>query len=710
MLKLSQTYESRTKRYYSARNIPKSNTVQNNPSNNNPLKSEISLSSDIISNSLFNIKEIQNNNSSNIIRIHSNNPSSSQKNKYITINDIIGPKRDINLDILRYYFSSYEDSKTSKKKMGYIKSYAVNTYQGLVRSYNEDRVSIIVNMSKPRGYYKKIWPRVSFFGIYDGHGGELCSEYLRDNLHKLICQNNEFFPENIPEAIKLGFSKAEKNFLEKYALDKNKEFKDKSGSCAVILLLVENIIYIANLGDSRCVMSIGKGKKYIQVTKDHKPNINEETTRIKNNGGNIYQTDTIIRKTKNPKLIGKILVGPYRVTPGGLSVSRTIGDIEAKNPKYGGNPNVVISEPDIFVYDLNKDDIDFFVLGCDGIFDQVSSDEVINCAWMIYQNIGKDAQINKCKDLHDISGIIVDYIMKSALARKSFDNVTCLFIAFKDLVNFDNNNNKEIEDKNIITNNERNNIRRSFTSRTNIDINSRERKEYIISNNYNINNNKADININNSNNKDSKIKYTRWIINSNNNSNINNQNQNQNNINTNINTNNINKRENNEFRRSYNYNIQNKTNNNQNKMNNYIINKDKYKIPNNEEHKVNNNININEKNKVHAIYSINHRNVLDKDYTKTINDNNNKNEKISIRKTYLNMNKNNLNEKNVIDSANHSNNYINSQYKYEIKTDYRINSNKNQYYINNNIIINKNNISGTTSNYRRRSNYNINSQ
>ena len=672
-----QQYPSRTRRYYSSRNIPKSNSVQNATPLNNPLtlKSDISLNSDIISNSLFNVKE--SNNNINIMRIHSNDASSSQKNKYITINDIIGPKRDINIDILRYYFSSYEPSKTSKKKMGIIKSYAVNTFQGLVRNYNEDRVSIIVNMSKPRGYYKKIWPRVSFFGIYDGHGGEMCSEYLRDNLHKLICQNNEYFPENIPEAIKLGFSKAEKNYLEKYAIDKNKELKDKSGSCAVILLLVEDKIYIANVGDSRCLMSTKQGKKFIQITKDHKPNINEEMTRIKSNGGNIYQTDTIIKKTKNPKLIGKILVGPYRVSPGGLSVSRTIGDIEAKDIKYGGNPNVVIAKPDIFIYDLNKDDIDFFVLGCDGIFDQVSSDEVINCAWIILNNNNNDALINKCKDIHEKSGLIVDLIMKSALARKSFDNVTCLYIALKELGNFESNiNNKEIKDKN----NNSENIRSSFTSKVNNNIN-RDKNEYKIErNNYaETNINKNNIPNNNNANNQSNIKYSRWIINNNNHLNY-----------TYKDNNNINNIKNKD------YNFQNKQN--EYKINNYIINKDKYKIANNEEQKVNSH----ENHKIQQSYYINNRNQSNKDYIKSAYNNN---EKVSIRKSYLNSYKNNENEKYINNRPNliTTDNYINKQQKYEIKIDNKINDNK-QYTNRNNI--NKDNKSEVTINFVRRNHKN----
>ena len=41
-----------------------------------------------------------------------------------------------------------ENSKSSKQSMGIIQSYAANTHQGLVRNYNEDRVSIILNVVK----------------------------------------------------------------------------------------------------------------------------------------------------------------------------------------------------------------------------------------------------------------------------------------------------------------------------------------------------------------------------------------------------------------------------------------------------------------------------------------------------------------------------------------------------------------------------------
>jgi protein phosphatase 2C family protein 2/3 len=57
-------------------------------------------------------------------------------------------------------------------------------------------------------------------------------------------------------------------------------------------------------------------------------------------------------------------------------VSRTIGDKEAKLVKYGGNPKVVIPDPDIIHIKIS-DSHDFIVLASDGIFDKISSEEVV---------------------------------------------------------------------------------------------------------------------------------------------------------------------------------------------------------------------------------------------------------------------------------------------------------------------------------------------
>lgn len=53
-------------------------------------------------------------------------------------------------------------------------------------------------------------------------------------------------------------------------------------------------------------------------------------------------------------------------------MSRTIGDIEAKEPKYGGNPKVVIPTPDIKTFKI-RNNFDYIILACDGIFEKLSN-------------------------------------------------------------------------------------------------------------------------------------------------------------------------------------------------------------------------------------------------------------------------------------------------------------------------------------------------
>ena len=56
-----------------------------------------------------------------------------------------------------------------------------------------------------------------------------------------------------------------------------------------------------------------------------------------------------------------MIIGPHRVFPGRLSVSRTIGDIEAKDPRYGGNPKCVIPTPDIKCFKIGTTMISSFL-------------------------------------------------------------------------------------------------------------------------------------------------------------------------------------------------------------------------------------------------------------------------------------------------------------------------------------------------------------
>ncbi len=91
----------------------------------------------------------------------------------------------------------------------------------------------------------------------------------------------------------------------------------------------------------------------------------------------MYQNYQII--TPNEQL--NLELGPIRVLPGRLSVSRTFGDAHAKVENFGGNPKVVIATPEITSFKLNENIHDFIMVGCDGIFDRMSSEDVIQEVW-----------------------------------------------------------------------------------------------------------------------------------------------------------------------------------------------------------------------------------------------------------------------------------------------------------------------------------------
>lgn len=84
---------------------------------------------------------------------------------------------------------------------------------------------------------------------------------------------------------------------------------------------------MANVGDSRAILSTKMGAQVYSISKDHKPEADSERERILAAGGKIYQS---VVKTKS----GHTILGPHRIDPGKLSVSRSIGDIEAKLPRF----------------------------------------------------------------------------------------------------------------------------------------------------------------------------------------------------------------------------------------------------------------------------------------------------------------------------------------------------------------------------------------
>ncbi|XP_021643304.2 probable protein phosphatase 2C 76 isoform X2 [Hevea brasiliensis] len=126
--------------------------------------------------------------------------------------------------------------------------------------------------------------RVSMFAIFDGHGGSRAAEYLKEHLFDNLIKHPQFM-ENTKLAISETYQQTDVDFL-----DSEKDTYRDDGSTASTAVLVGNHLYVANVGDSRTVIS--KAGKAIPLSEDHKPNRSDERKRIESAGGVVMWAGT----------------------------------------------------------------------------------------------------------------------------------------------------------------------------------------------------------------------------------------------------------------------------------------------------------------------------------------------------------------------------------------------------------------------------------
>lgn len=291
----------------------------------------------------------------------------------------------------------------------------------------------------------KTWPKISYFAIFDGHGGEECSEFLKNNYMNYLIENANF-PFDIKLSMIESFQKIEDDFFKLKCKD-NLEDSDKSGSCALVSVIFDNKIYIANIGDSRAIMSIGGGTKVRQLTADQKPDNIKEFERALKNGSKIYLDDNddpdrdeskieFIKDKAELEKMKEIKENSkeekiFRVYPSDLAVMRTVGDIKAKKKEFGGIPGTIINIPEVYIFDINSSD-DFIVMGCDGIFDDLSNQEIVNAAWTVF----KHRATEKNYDIHELTQEACDLVIKFGLEKQTTDNLSCIIIGLEGLEKF----------------------------------------------------------------------------------------------------------------------------------------------------------------------------------------------------------------------------------------------------------------------------------
>jgi serine/threonine protein phosphatase PrpC len=225
--------------------------------------------------------------------------------------------------------------------------------------------------------------------VLDGHGGLGCAEFVNTELSQRLHAGLHVEGSRTEEdcVIKQAFLDTDRRFLSLFP-------RDTSGSTALALMVWtrnESILraVVANAGDCRLVVACKSESKYIaqRITKDHNCDQDSERERIINLGGNLVRDKR----------------GNFRVD-GFIKVTRAFGN--------SGTKRYVFPEPEISPVSLVMGVHDFLVVGSDGLFDNMTDQEVIQTVL----------------DTAKQAGLSAKRLGSEAIARGVTDNVTALVI------------------------------------------------------------------------------------------------------------------------------------------------------------------------------------------------------------------------------------------------------------------------------------------
>lgn len=173
-------------------------------------------------------------------------------------------------------------------------------------------------------------------------------------------------------------------------------------------------LFLGWAGDCRAVLC--RGRTGLRVSEDHRPQRADERKRIERAGGTIVQDRRGVWRV-GPRPENRLVrdLQKRKATSEEqmkwyLSTTRSFGDPDLKAP----DP-VVIASPEIKVVDLTPDDW-ALVLASDGVFDKLSDQDVANCVWKAAAEEGKDA-VKAARE-----------VVRAALARGSRDNCTAVVL------------------------------------------------------------------------------------------------------------------------------------------------------------------------------------------------------------------------------------------------------------------------------------------
>lgn len=230
---------------------------------------------------------------------------------------------------------------------------------------------------------------IAYFGIFDGHNGSLVSKACSERLHNVLISLPSYKEGDYKTALIEAFVSLDESFIKEKVHD---------GSAALVILITNNkMIYVANAGDCRAVLSLQSGKA-IPLSEDHKPNLPREVDRIRKAGSIVSYTSP-----DDPRLNGV------------FSLSRSFGDIDHKRNDLPPHERAMSAYPDILFRKLSDAD-EFVLIACDGIWAVMENEEVISLA---RSKLSKKMPLDK----------VCEAVMHQCLEKKSLDNMSVIIVA-----------------------------------------------------------------------------------------------------------------------------------------------------------------------------------------------------------------------------------------------------------------------------------------
>jgi serine/threonine protein phosphatase PrpC len=267
---------------------------------------------------------------------------------------------------------------------------------------------------------------VELYAVLDGHGGKKASKYLSNRLKDYLMGSLEKMnPEVLTEegiflAIKDAFLRLDDDFEPVL-----------SGSTAIVAILLKDHLWVANLGDSRTVLS--QNGETIQLTEDQKipENYGELTEEQKKTDKYIKKVlargGTIDMYLSNKMQAPKIFAGQHPDVNhlSMLAIPRSLGDHYvvahgSSDPlkKLEFNTQcVIVHTPKITQFPLRElTEETILILACDGVWDVCTSEEAVE---FVHENKEKNA-LELAREL-----------VYEAYNAGSRDNLSALVVRFK---------------------------------------------------------------------------------------------------------------------------------------------------------------------------------------------------------------------------------------------------------------------------------------